>query len=134
MLKLKRCSCVFQCGAAMMHLMRKLLTAFLALCLLMQVSAGMAMQVDIVFAAQASATDSMHSAQTVPPCHSDGAANTALDSSSANHSHCSQCCVSALIPTVLHFPSIAAVHSAPIAVLFNSLPAPAQRPAKPPLV
>jgi hypothetical protein len=114
--------------------MRKLFTAFLSLCLLMQVSAGMAMQVDMVFAAQASAADSMPSAQTMPPCHTDGAANAALDSSSASHSHCSQCCVPALIPSVLRFPSIAAVHSAPIAVLFNSLPAPAQRPAKPPLV
>jgi hypothetical protein len=114
--------------------MRKLFAAFLALCLLMQVSAGMAMQVDIVFAAKFSNTLQAHSAHTMPPCHTDGTQIVSQDSSTVQHNHCSQCCVPALIPAVVTVTPVSTSHPVPVAALFNSLPAPAQRPAKPPLV
>jgi hypothetical protein len=85
--------------------MRKLFAAFLALCLLMQVSAGMAMQVNMVFAAKVSNTLQAHSTQAMPPCHTDGAQIVSQDSSTVQHHHCSQCCVPALIPTVPTFTS-----------------------------
>jgi hypothetical protein len=114
--------------------MHKLFAAFLALCLLMQVNAGMAMQVNMVFAAKVSNTLQAHSTQAMPPCHTDGAQIVSQDSSTVQHHHCSQCCVPALIPAVVTFKSVSTVHPAPVAALFNSLPAPAQRPVKPPLV
>ncbi len=114
--------------------MRKIFAAFLTVCLLTQVSAGMTMQMDMVIAAQGIHAADTQMLQVMPPCHTDNDQATVQDSSKVQHNHCSQCCVPALIPTVLTFTSESTAHPAPTATLFNSLPAPVQPPVKPPLV
>jgi hypothetical protein len=50
------------------------------------------------------------------------------------HSDCGQCCVPALLSQITPYVTTQHTLLAPMTVLFNSLPAPSQRPAKPPIV
>lgn len=110
--------------------MRKLFAVFFALCLLMQISAGMAMQVDMIYGMMKS--NAATQTQVLSPCHE--ALNDVGSSNVADVSACSLCCMAVALPNVMVSSVLPIQHPVPIAVLFNNLPADAQRPAKPPLV
>jgi hypothetical protein len=119
---------------------RPFLIAFLALALLLRSAAGLAMQIDMAYGMLQANTAATKAA---PPCHEAMQSmnpSPAMDmsdmngSNTADSSACSLCCVAAAISSHLVFTFLANTYPAPTAALFNSLPAPAQRPAKPPLV
>ncbi len=126
-----------------MVLQRRFFMVFLVFALLLRSAAGLTMQIEMVYGiAQARATQ-----QAVPPCHlamqnmdaplTDGVSPTPSNNAATNtteSSGCSLCCVLAVMPSAPLFVLNPVQYPAPTAALFNSLPAAAQRPTKPPLV
>jgi hypothetical protein len=123
-----------------MLLKRRFLMVFLALILLLRSTAGLTMQIEMTYATNAHASASTAAVRMTMPCHTDANAKTLAQTPSPDytttlgHSACELCCVPALLPSRVNFTSIRGVYPVPFAALFNNLPAPAQRPIKPPLV
>lgn len=107
--------------------------AFLALALLLRSAAGLAMQIDMAYRMMHAAAP-MAATQAVPPCHEAMQGADASASNAADAGHCSLCCMAVALPSTTLFTFLPIEYPAPTAALFLSLPAPAQRPAKPPLV
>jgi hypothetical protein len=107
---------------------RTLLIFLLALAFLLRSAAALSMQVDMAFAVNKAAA--MQNA--APPCHTDS--STADTSDRTSSTACELCCTPIVLPGNIALQLATPHYIAPVAVLFNSLPADAQRPAKPPLV
>ncbi len=126
----------------------------LVLAMLLRSTAGLAMQIDMAYLAMNNPVK-MQVAKVLPACHtamqtaslavnlevnmgenvgSRGIGADAPSNLNPEPSACALCCIAATMPSETVFAIFPTQHLAPTAVLFNNLPAPAQRPAKPPLV
>ena len=112
---------------------RRFFMALLALALLLRSAAGLAMQIDMAYGMMHAAAP-MATTQVVPPCHEAMQGAEASASNAADASHCSLCCMAVALQSTTVFTFLPIEYPAPITALFLSLPAPAQRPTKPPLV
>lgn len=113
---------------------RRFFIAFLALALLIRSAAGFAMQIEMTYTLTQASVAMKAPAHEAHPCHTDNPVSNADSAQSPHHSDCGQCCVPALLPSIAVFKAFYSPHPAPFAALFNNVPAPAQRPVKPPLV
>lgn len=150
---------VMSCYSSIIVQKRPLFIVLIVIALLVRSAAGFAMQFNIADGTkQASgqpssqaphqsvnqASQASQALMALPsqhPCHStsDRSMVSVDDASGAGalqdcHGQCGQCCMTAALPSQFTFDLPLAQHAAPSALLFNNLPAIAQRPSKPPLV